>query len=88
MFDTWLPRLLFALTLAAAAALAAVVLIAPWLHDPPRLLGLFAHDTTVRRTALASALGLTVTACVFFRPGGPGKKSSSKPPKSGNIAGA
>jgi hypothetical protein len=32
------------------------------------LFRLFADDATVRRTALASALGLFVTAWVFFRP--------------------
>ena len=33
-----------------------------------RALALFAHDTTLRRTALASAAGLVATAFVFFRP--------------------
>ena len=35
---------------------------------PHGLLGLFAHDATVRRTALGSAAGLVATAFAFFRP--------------------
>jgi len=70
--DFWLPRLLFVTTLGLAGALAAIVLCAPWLADDhqPGLLSLFAKDAIVRRTALASAVGLLVTAFVFFRPGG------------------
>lgn len=70
--ETWLPRLLFLATLLSAAALGGLVLAAPPLieneiaHAP--LLRLFAADLIVRRTALASALGLAVTAFVFFRP--------------------
>ena len=70
--DFWLPRFLFVTTLGLAALLAAVVLLAPLLGEEqrPGLLSVFADDALVRRTALASALGLVVTAYVFFRPGG------------------
>jgi hypothetical protein len=70
--DFWLPRLLFAATLGAAGVIAVLVLAAPWLADrnQPGILSLFAGDVVVRRTSLASAVGLVVTAYVFFRPGG------------------
>ncbi len=70
----WFPRILFLLTMALAVGLAGTVLLAPWLEEidlfdePSVLLHLFAHDEVVRRTALASAAGLVVTALVFFRP--------------------
>jgi len=61
--------LLYWVTLAAAAVLLGLVLLCPALDVGHfRLLGLFARDPAVRRTALAAAIGLTVTACVFFRP--------------------
>jgi hypothetical protein len=69
-----LPRWLFRLTCATALALTLMVVLAPllegWVADPgwARLLALFAHDPAVRRTSLASALGLVVTAFVFFGP--------------------
>ncbi len=70
--DFWLPRFLFIATLGLSGALAAVVIFAPWLGSDhqPEILTLFAKDAIVRRTALASAVGLVVTAFVFFRPGG------------------
>ena len=34
-----------------------------------RVVTLFARDAAVRRTALASAIGLAATACIFFRSG-------------------
>jgi hypothetical protein len=70
--DFWLPRFLFMATLGLAGALAAVVIFAPCIASdhPPEILTLFAKDAIVRRTALASAVGLVVTAFVFFRPGG------------------
>jgi len=70
--DFWLPRLLFVTTLALAVLFALVVLCAPWVaeKDQPGLLALFAGDAIVRRTTVAGAVGLAVTACVFFRPGG------------------
>ncbi len=74
--ETWLPRLLFLLTAAAALGLLAAVLLAPALYrqDAPVLVRLFARDAVVRRTAVASGLGLLVTACVFFRPVPPKEK--------------
>ncbi len=72
---SWLPRLLFRLTVGLSGVLVLLVLLAPLFHRPEaraegwgRLVALFALDPTLRRTALASALGLTVTACVFFNP--------------------
>jgi hypothetical protein len=71
----WLSRLLFGLADAAAALLVAGVVAAPWLDSGEaspqgwgRLVALFARDPALRRTSLASAAGLVVTACVFFRP--------------------
>jgi hypothetical protein len=71
----WLPRLLFHFTLAVSALLLALVFLAPVLHNhflPPgrwsSLLALFARDAAVRHTSVAAALGLLVTAWVFFRP--------------------
>jgi hypothetical protein len=92
LHNVWLPRLCFLTTLTVAIGLVAVVIVAPWLVPSvaaPLLLELFAHDMTVRRTALASAAGLLVTAFVFFRPTAASpKKSSPKEPRSGNMAGA
>jgi hypothetical protein len=96
---TWLPRLLHRLTLAVSVSLLGVVLLAPFL-DPVearprggrRLLAVFARDATVRRTALASSLGLAVTACVFFRSNparrAPARKPAKPPPPAGGIVGA
>jgi hypothetical protein len=92
--DFWVPRLLFFGTLCIAGVLALAVALAPWLlgllSTPETGVRLFAEDATVRRTALASALGLTVTAFFFFRPPPaprPVKKPSRNSPP-GNIAGA
>jgi hypothetical protein len=72
---TWLKRGLFAGCLVLAAGLTAAVLLAPWLDDGaepgegwPRVWRLFGRDAVLRRTSLASAVGLTVTAYVFFLP--------------------
>ena len=69
-----MARLLFGGACAAAFLLCAAVVAAPWLGGGAvqgwrRVLALFAHDAAVRRTSLAGAAGLVVTACVFFRPG-------------------
>jgi hypothetical protein len=62
--------LLFLLTLGLSALLFLLVLLSPLLDNGQvRVLVLFARDAAVRRTAVASALGLAVTASVFFRPG-------------------
>jgi hypothetical protein len=86
-----LPRLLFVATFLSAAVLVAAVAVSPWLSRlwAHPLLELFANDTTVRRTALASAVALIVTAFVFFRPvAASPKKASPKQPKPGSMAGA
>lgn len=69
----WLPRVLFAITMMLALLLGATVLAAPLavrfsIARNERVLQLFAKDATLRRTSLASACGLAVTAWVFFRP--------------------
>jgi hypothetical protein len=63
-----------------AGLLILMVIIAPGLHNKvawragSRLVALFAEDQAVRRTALASGVGLIVTARVFFRvPRSPGR---------------
>ena len=75
-------RLLFWLACAVSAGLLGLVLFAPLLaREPgsaPRWLVLFGHDATVRRTAVASALGLVVTASIFFR--APPKRKRPRPP--------
>ena len=90
---------LFGLGCALAALLVAVVLLAPACDTGEaapegwrRALSLFAHDATLRRTCLASAAGLVVSACVFFQPGraSPGAEGAApprRPPRSG-VAGA
>ena|SRR5947209_5911478 len=91
--ETWLPRLLFVLTAAAALGLLLAVLLAPWLSEGARsaaggldVVELFARDAVVRRTAVASGLGLLVTAFVFFRPTPPPEEPEKRPPES--IVGA
>jgi hypothetical protein len=80
-------RFLFRLTIVGAVGLITVVFAAPLLDNgsPPghgwsRLVALFARDATLRRTTLASTVGLIVTACVFFRPPG-GFRSRTRKPK-------
>jgi hypothetical protein len=91
-----LPRLLFCLTAGLALTLGGLVGLAGLL-DPggatpsgwSRLVAVFARDAVVRRTAAASAAGLLVTACVFFRPprrGGRDAKPSRSP--SNRVIGA
>ena len=68
-FVLWLPRLLWRLTLVVSGLMVLLVIAAPWFDTSEwPLLTLFAHDQAVRRTTLASALGLVVTAAIFFRP--------------------
>lgn len=67
-------HVLFWLTLTVSLALIALVFISPLFSREERvggwsrLLALFARDVAVRRTAITGALGLAVTARVFFRP--------------------
>jgi hypothetical protein len=68
-FVLWLPRLLWRLTLVVSTLMVLLVIAAPWIDAGEwPLLTLFANDQAVRRTTLASALGLVVTAAIFFRP--------------------
>jgi hypothetical protein len=93
----FVPRLLFALTVGLALALGGMVLLAPEL-DPggppadgwPHLVAVFARDAVVRRITAASALGLLVTAFVFFRPSrfGWGGRRPPRVPRSRNAVGA
>ncbi len=93
--EVWLPRALFTLTVALSAALLAAVLLAPWVDDGTsapggweRLVAVFARDAVVRRTAAFSALGLLVTAFVFFRPPRPEKPGPPKAPPGKQVVGA
>jgi hypothetical protein len=77
-----LPRVLYWATLTAAVVLFLMVLLGPTLHSSSiggRFVAVFAQDPTLRRTALASAVGLVVTARVFFRP--VAGKGVRKPPQ-------
>jgi len=93
-----LPRLLLGVTLALSAGLVVLVMLSPLLDKGgvtkqgwPRFWAVFARDRTLRRTAVASALGLAVTAWVFFRtpsaprPAVPRNRRLPPPP---SIAGA
>jgi hypothetical protein len=84
MGEAWLRRWLFRCSLAVAATLIALIVIAPWLGGDDslfgRLLHLFGHDLTVRRTGLAGAAGLGVTALVFFQPAGRPAHPPDRPP--------
>jgi len=79
-------RLFFFLALLVAALLLALVFVTPWVIDSlpseNSLLQLFVEDTTVRRSSIAGAVGLIVTAYIFFRPGAPvlGRKHAPKKP--------
>ena len=90
--DYWLPLMLFTLALIAAVLLLALVAALPYVVDRlpfgHPLLDLLAEDATVRRTSIAGAIGLIVTAWVFFRPNTLGRKSSPKKPPSDTMAGA
>jgi hypothetical protein len=88
-------RLLFLLTVALALGPVGLVTLAPGLVQPnpaeqPEWLVLFARDATIRRAAIACALGLIVTACVFFRTAGrtERREERGKRPRSANTIGA
>jgi hypothetical protein len=75
----WLPRILFYVIMSLGLGLILLVLTAPWLDQGAnRAIELFARDALLRRTALASACGLAVAACVFFRPPGLPRRLSAK----------
>lgn len=95
---SWLAPLLFRLTVGVAVVLFLLVLLTPLLDRdgtpgaaPPRIVWIFARDGTVRKTALGCAVGLTVTAFVFFR-GRPTARSAPRPqlklPPPVNVVGA
>lgn len=99
--STFLPRLLFRVTLLLAAALLALVAAAPRTEsslaevltsvEGRRVLALFAHDAAVRRTAIAGAIGLCVAAFAFFRvPSAPRPVRSvpAKSPAPSDVVGA
>lgn len=73
----WLIHLLFLGNLAVAASLLLLVVLAPLLDQASELVALLAGDAFVRRTLIASAIGLGVTALVFFRP--PPRPLAGKP---------
>jgi hypothetical protein len=88
---------LFRIACGAAMLLVLAVLVAPVLdagqeHSAGwgRLLDLFARDSALRRTCLASATGLLVTACVFFQPAAQSSSGQglAQRPKRSNVAGA
>jgi hypothetical protein len=93
-----MPRFLYWLTLSMASVLILLVLVTPTLdngadepHGASRYLALFARDPVLRRTAVASAIGLTVTACVCFRTPRSSAAAERKPqarPPHGNVVGA
>lgn len=92
-----LVRLLFTASWVVAVLLVLLVVATPWL-DPggtpeggwQQTLALFARDAAVRQTSVASAIGLVVTAHVFFQPGRPPRPPSNSPrrPPPSNMAGA
>ena len=87
--EYWLPLLLFAATLLIAVALLLAVVVAPLLPVTHVLIALYADDATVRRTSLAAAVGLIVTAFVFFRPNAAVlRKAAPKKPAHETMAGA
>ena len=81
--------LLFWLNLLIAAGLVALVLASPLLTESngSRLVKVFASDSAVRQTAIAGAIGLTVTAFVFFRRRDGSEVESHRAPPS-NVVGA
>jgi hypothetical protein len=92
--DYWLPLMLFGGVLLIAMLLLCLVAAAPHLLDaiaePHEIIKLFAADATVRRSSIAGAIGLIVTAFVFFRPNASvlGRKSAARKSGSDTMAGA
>ena len=77
--ECWLPLLLFTGALLMAFTLLALVVASPLAVDylpASQFMQLFAEDAVVRRSSIAGAIGLLVTAFVFFRPNlGAGRKA-------------
>jgi hypothetical protein len=57
-------------TTALALAFIGLVLVCPHVDSDDRVVRLFADDVVLRRVSVASAIGLVVTANIFFRPRG------------------
>jgi hypothetical protein len=93
-----LPRMLFRLVVGMSFVLILLVIVSPFVHERlprptqwSRFLDVFAQDPTLRRTASAAAIGLLVTACIFFRQPGvpaPYAPKQGKLPPPPNMAGA
>ncbi len=73
--NQWLPWFLCRFFLLLAGLMVLLVLACPFLDDGcgnpsqgHRFVAAFARDLAVRRTAVASSVGLAVTAWIFFRP--------------------
>jgi hypothetical protein len=90
---------LFVGVLSLAILLVLLVVLAPLVDSPEspsngwrRVVALLARDAVLRRTCLISAVGLVVTACVFFRRGRRGISGGWTPPprnsQSSRVAGA
>ena len=85
----WLPRTFYLVAILVAVVLVALVLVAPWLASAAPLVALFADNRGVRGAAIASAVGLLVTARVFFRVSAARtEKRSPREPPPGTMAGA
>jgi hypothetical protein len=66
--SSWFSRLLFRFTLGCASLLVTLVVLAPVVSSMNQpIVTVFATDPVLRRIALASAVGLFATACIFFR---------------------
>jgi hypothetical protein len=80
-----LPRILFVSTMGLALLFGTTVLVAPPIarlsaaRNAP-VIQLFAKDATLRRTTLASAVGLAVTAWIFFRTPRAARPAASESP--------
>lgn len=89
--ERWLPWALFAVANLAALVLLALVFALPYVIDAlpfsSDFLRLFIEEPTVRRSSIAGAIGLIVTAFVFFRPG-PAPATRKKKPAQDTGAGA
>ncbi len=87
-----ISRLLFLLAVLLSVLLIVLVIVAPLADNgEARLLALFAHDTAIRRTAVACAAGLLVTAWVFFHPPdrpAPRRRRRTTEPPPPTVAGA
>jgi hypothetical protein len=89
----WLPLMLFLGASMVAISLLLIVIAVPLFVDylPAHpLLTLLGEDATVRRSCIAGAIGLIVTAFVFFRPNASGlaRKAARKPSPHDTMAGA